>query len=115
MGILVNGITALLFMRGRSGDLNIKAAFMHMAADAGLAAGVVVAGFLILKTGLTWIDPVVSLVIVVVIAMGTWGLMRDSVKMSLHAAPPGFDPEEIGAFLARATKCQQFTTFTSGP
>jgi cobalt-zinc-cadmium efflux system protein len=64
-----------------------------------LAAGVVVAGFLILKTGLTWIDPVVSLVIVVVIAFGTWGLMRDSVNMSLHAAPPGFDPDEIGAFL----------------
>ena len=99
VGIFVNGITALLFMRGRKDDLNIKAAFMHMAADAGLAAGVVVAGFLILKTGFTWIDPLVSLVIVLVIAAGTWGLMRDSVNMSLHAAPPGFDPDEIGAYL----------------
>ena len=99
VGILVNGITALLFMRGRKGDLNVKAAFMHMAADAGLAAGVVVAGFLILKTGLSWIDPVVSLVIVVVIVVGTWGLMRESVNMSLHAVPAGFDQDEIGAYL----------------
>ena len=99
IGILVNGITALLFMRGRKGDLNIKAAFLHMAADAGLAAGVVVAGFLIVITGKTWIDPLMSLVIVVVIALGTWGLLRDSVNMSLQAAPPGLDPEEIGAFL----------------
>ncbi|MEO6153181.1 MAG: cation diffusion facilitator family transporter [Croceibacterium sp.] len=99
VGIFVNGITALLFMRGRKDDLNVKAAFMHMAADAGMSAGVVVAGLLILKTGLTWIDPVVSLAIVVVIAAGTWGLLRDSVNLSLHAAPPGFDPEEIGAFL----------------
>jgi cobalt-zinc-cadmium efflux system protein len=98
-GILVNGITALLFMSGRKGDLNIKATFLHMAADAGLAAGVVVAGFLILKTGLTWIDPVVSLVIVLVIAVGTWGLLRDSVNMSLHAVPPRCDPDAIGAFL----------------
>lgn len=100
-GILVNGITALLFMRGRKGDLNIRGAFLHMAADAGLAAGVVVAGFLILKTGQTWIDPVVSLVIVLVIAVGTWGLLRDSVNMSLQAAPSGMDPKRIGQFLRK--------------
>jgi cobalt-zinc-cadmium efflux system protein len=99
VGILINGATALLFMRGRKGDLNIKAAFMHMAADAGLAAGVVVAGLLIVLTGKTWIDPIVSLVIVVVIAIGTWGLLRDSVNMSLQAAPSGIDPDKIGAFL----------------
>ena len=98
-GIPVNSITAWLFMRGRKHDLNIKAAFLHMAADAGLAAGVVVAGFLILQTGYAWIDPLVSLVIVLVIAVGTWGLTRDSVNMRLHAAPPGFDPDEIGAYL----------------
>lgn len=99
VGILVNGITALLFMSGRKGDLNVKAAFMHMAADAGLAAGVVVAGLLIVLTGKTWIDPVVSLVIVIVIAIGTWGLLRDSVNMSLQAAPSGLDPEDITTFL----------------
>jgi cobalt-zinc-cadmium efflux system protein len=100
-GIIVNGITALMFMRGRKDDLNIKGAFLHMAADAGLAAGVVVAGFAILKTGFTWIDPVVSLVIVIVIAVGTWGLLRDSVNMSLHAAPSGLDPARVSQFLRK--------------
>lgn len=99
IGIVVNTATALLFMSGRKGDLNIKGAFLHMAADAAVSAGVVVAGFMIVKTGLTWIDPVTSLVIVAVIAIGTWGLLRDSVNMSLQAAPPGLDPEEIGTFL----------------
>ena len=99
VGIAVNTATALLFMSGRKGDLNIKGAFLHMAADAAVSAGVVVAGFIIVKTGLTWIDPVTSLVIVAVIAIGTWGLLRDSVNMSLQAAPPGLDPDEIGAFL----------------
>ena len=105
-GIVVNGITAWLFMSGRKGDLNIRGAFLHMAADAAVSAGVVVAGFVILKTGLTWIDPVTSLVIVAVIAIGTWGLLRDSVNMSLQASPPGLDPSEIGAFL-REHACVQ--------
>lgn len=99
IGIVINGGTALMFMRGREHDLNIRGAFIHMAADAAISFGVVVAGFVILKTGSSWIDPVVSLAIVVIIAIGTWGLLRDSVNMSLHAAPPGMDPEEIGAFL----------------
>ena len=89
IGIVVNTVTALLFMSGRKGDLNVRGAFLHMAADAAVSAGVVVAGFVILKTGLTWIDPVTSLVIVAVIAIGTWGLLRDSVNMSLQAVPPG--------------------------
>lgn len=104
IGIVVNGVTALLFMSGRKGDLNIKGAFLHMAADAGLSAGVVVAGLMISLTGFTWIDPIVSLVIVLVIAVGTWGLLRDSVNMSLHAAPPGTDPERIGTFLRKRPK-----------
>ena len=99
VGIVINTATALLFMSGRKGDLNIKGAFLHMAADAAVSAGVVVAGFFIVKTGLSWIDPVTSLVIVAVIAIGTWGLLRDSVNMSLQAAPPGLDPAEIGTFL----------------
>jgi len=99
IGIVINGATALLFMSGRKGDLNVKAAFMHMAADAVLAAGVVVAGLLIVLTGKSWIDPIMSLVIVVVIAVGTWGLLRDSVNMSLQAVPAGLDPQEIGDFL----------------
>lgn len=87
VGILINGVTALLFMHGRKGDLNIKAAFLHMAADAGLAAGVVVAGLLIVLTGKTWIDPIMSLIIVLVIAVGTLGLLRDSVNMNRQRRP----------------------------
>ena len=100
IGILINGATALLFMSGRKGDLNINGAFLHMAADAAVSAGVVAAGFAIVQTGWSWIDPVVSLVIVAVIAIGTWGLLRDSVNMSLQASPPGLDPQTVGAFLA---------------
>lgn len=99
IGIIINTVTALLFMRGRKGDLNIRGAFLHMAADAATSGGVVVAGFLIVLTGKTWIDPVTSLIIVAVVMIGTWGLLRDSVNMSLHAAPSGLDPDEIAAFL----------------
>jgi cobalt-zinc-cadmium efflux system protein len=99
IGIVVNGATALLFMSGRKGDLNIRGAFLHMAADAAVSAGVVLAGLAIVLTGRTWIDPVTSLVIVAVVAVSTWGLLRDSVNMSLQAAPTGLDPEEIGDFL----------------
>lgn len=95
IGIVVNTATALLFMSGRKGDLNVRGAFLHMAADAAVSAGVVVAGFAILKTGLLWLDPIVSLVIVVVIALGTWGLLRDSVNLAMDAVPAGIDPGEV--------------------
>jgi cobalt-zinc-cadmium efflux system protein len=98
-GLIVNGATALMFMRGRNGDLNIRGAFLHMTADAAISAGVVVAGYAMLRTGLLWIDPVVSLAIVFVIAVGTWGLLWESVNMTLHAAPIGVDPVEIEHFL----------------
>ncbi len=99
IGIVINTVTALMFMRGSKGDINIRGAFLHMAADAAVSAGVVVAGFVILATGWSWIDPVVSLAIVAVIAIGTWGLLRDSVNMSLHAIPPGVDQTEVAEFL----------------
>lgn len=99
IGIVVNGVTAFLFARGRKGDLNIRGAFIHMAGDAAVSVGVVVAGLLIVLTGKTWIDPVTSLAIVAVIAIGTWGLLRDSVNMSLQACPPGLDPWAIEIFL----------------
>lgn len=99
IGIVINTVTALMFMRGSKGDLNIRGAYLHMAADAAVSAGVVVAGFAILWTGWLWIDPAVSLGIVAVIAIGTWGLLRDSVNMSLHAAPTDIDPDEVAAFL----------------
>lgn len=99
IGIAINTATALMFMRGSKGDINIRGAFLHMAADAAVSAGVVVAGFVILATGWSWIDPAVSLVIVAVIAVGTWGLLRDSVNMSLHAIPPGVDQDEVAEFI----------------
>jgi len=95
IGIAVNGITAWLFASGAKGDINIRGAFLHMAADAAVSAGVVVAGLVILYTGWTWIDPVVSLCIVAVIVWSTWGLLKDSLVMSLAAVPPGIDPEAV--------------------
>jgi cobalt-zinc-cadmium efflux system protein len=100
LGIFVNGATAWLFASGRKDDINLRAAFLHMAADAALAAAVVVAGLVILLTGWRWLDPAVSLVINAVIVWGTWSLLRDAVKMSLAAAPERVDPAEVRAFLA---------------
>lgn len=99
IGIAINTATALMFMRGSKGDLNIRGAFLHMAADAGVSAGVVLAGFAIMATGWQWIDPAVSLGIVLVIVLGTWSLLRDAVTMTLHAVPPGIDQKAIRVFL----------------
>lgn len=100
IGVAINTATALLFMGGRKNDINIRGAFLHMAADALVSVGVVIAGLLILLTGRTWIDPVTSLVIVAVIAWGAWGLLKDSVKMGLLAVPDGIDEGEVRAYLA---------------
>ena len=90
---------ALLFLRGRENDLNIRGAFLHMAADALVSLGVVIAGVAILWTGAVWIDPAVSLLIVLVIAWGTWGLLKDSVKMSLLAVPRGISESAVRGYL----------------
>lgn len=100
IGIVVNTITALLFFPGRKRDLNIRGAFMHMAADAAVSLGVVVAGFAILASGFLWIDPVISLVIAAVIVWGTWGLLRDSVNLALHAVPEGIEMRAVREYLA---------------
>ncbi|WP_066555634.1 cation diffusion facilitator family transporter [Croceicoccus bisphenolivorans] len=100
IGIVINTATALLFVRGRKGDLNIRGAYLHMVADAAVSAGVVIAGLLIWLTGMAWIDPVTSLVIVAIIAVGTWGLLKDSVKMALLAVPDGIDEAKVKAHLA---------------
>jgi cobalt-zinc-cadmium efflux system protein len=91
VGVVVNGFTAWMFARGRKGDLNIRGAFLHMAADAGVSLGVVVAGLILLRTGWTLIDPITSLLIVVVILFGTWGLFRDSLNLALDAVPEGIE------------------------
>jgi cobalt-zinc-cadmium efflux system protein len=99
IGFFINAITALLFMKGREKDLNIKGAFLHMAADAGVSLGVVFAGLLIVYTNWLWIDPVMSLIIVFVVTVGTWGLLKDSFHLSMDAVPRGIDLKEVGKFL----------------
>jgi cobalt-zinc-cadmium efflux system protein len=99
IGIVVNVLTALLFLRGRHGDLNIRGAFLHMASDAAVSAGVVIAGGAILLTGQHWIDPAASLLICIVIVAGTWSLLRDSLSMTLHGVPAGIDVQDVRIYL----------------
>ena len=99
-GIAVNGATALLFLRDREHDLNLKGAFLHMAADAAVSLGVVLAGLGMLATGWTWLDPAMSLVIAAVIVASTWGLLRDSLDYSLHAVPPRIDGAEVREYFS---------------
>jgi cobalt-zinc-cadmium efflux system protein len=98
-GIAVNGVTALLFMSGTRDDINIRGAFLHMASDAAVSAGVVIAGGVILFTGWAWLDPVVSLAIAAVILIGTWGLLRDALHLSLQGVPAGVDIAAVRGFL----------------
>lgn len=100
IGIAINAGTAMLFMRGRKHDINIRGAFLHMAADALVSLGVVLAGIAIILTGAQWIDPAVSLLIVLVIAWGTWGLLKDSVSMSLLAVPKGISEKAVRGYLS---------------
>src|ERR1700722_8075865 len=100
IGILVNAVTAWLFASGSKDDINLRGAFLHMASDALVSVGVVVAGLVILLTNWLWIDPVVSLVINAVIVLGTWGLLRDSVGMSMAAVPPQIDPAAVRKLLS---------------
>jgi cobalt-zinc-cadmium efflux system protein len=99
IGIVINGATALMFMGGRQHDINIRGAFLHMAADALVSLGVVIAGAAILLTGAWWVDPVASLLIVAVIGWGTWGLLKDSVAMGLLAVPSSIDEGAVRALL----------------
>lgn len=99
IGILVNGFTAFLFMSGSHEDLNIRGAFLHMVADAAVSLGVVLAGAVILWTGATWIDPVLSLVIAGVIVWSTWDLLRQSLTLSLHGVPRGVAVPEVRRML----------------
>lgn len=95
IGILINGFTAWMFASGRRDDLNIRGAYLHMAADALVSVGVVVAALIMMQTGWLWLDPVTSIVIVVVIVWGTWGLLRESMAMSLAAVPASIDPAAV--------------------
>jgi cobalt-zinc-cadmium efflux system protein len=99
IGIVINAVTAWLFASGQH-DLNLRGAFLHMAADALVSAGVVVAGLVILMTGWLWLDPVVSLAINAVIVWGTWGLLRGAVDMSVAAVPQGINSAEVRDYLS---------------
>jgi cobalt-zinc-cadmium efflux system protein len=98
-GILVNGASAMLFAGGNHNDLNLRAAFQHMLADAAVSAGVVIAALLITLTGYSWIDPVTSLAILAIIGVGSWSLLRDSVKLGLLAVPDQIDCTAVRGFL----------------
>ena len=99
VGIAVNLATAALFARGRRGDINVRAAFLHMAADAAVSAGVVAAGLIVWRTGIAWIDPAASLVIAAIIFWQTWGVLSESIEMSLAAVPRGIDFDAVGEAL----------------
>jgi cobalt-zinc-cadmium efflux system protein len=102
-GVIINTISALLFLKGQKNDLNIRGAFLHMAADAAVSLGVVVAGALIIFTGELWIDPVMSYIIIAVILYGTWNLFSDSVNLALDAVPKNIDVEKVRQFIEAQT------------
>jgi cobalt-zinc-cadmium efflux system protein len=101
LGIVVNGGTALMFMRGRHRDLNIRGAYLHMAADAGVSFGVVVAAFVIMLTGWQWVDPAISLCIAAVVLASGWGLARDSVNLALDGVPKGIELAGVRDYLGQ--------------
>lgn len=107
VGIAINTLTALMFLSGRKRDLNIRGAFLHMAADAVVSLGVVLAGIAIVTTGWLWFDPVVSLVIVAVVVVGTWQLLQDSVNLALDGVPEGIEPLAVRTYLAELPNVAQ--------
>jgi cobalt-zinc-cadmium efflux system protein len=104
VGIVINAVTALMFMSGRKSDLNIRGAYMHMAADALVSVGVVIAGFVIQYTQWNWMDPAISLAIACIITVGTWGLLRDSVQLAMDAVPSSIDLAEVREYFHKLPK-----------
>lgn len=101
LAIVLNTVSAALFVRGRKADLNVKAAFLHMLSDAAVSAGVVVAGLLMYWTGVVWLDPVMSIIIAVVITIGTWSLLKDSFNLAADAVPENVDIDAVEEYLSR--------------
>jgi len=108
IGVIINTATALLFIKDRKHDLNIRAAFLHMAADAAISLGVVIAGILLLFTDWTWIDPLISLFIVASVLLGTWPLLRESINLSLDAVPPNIKLSKLKAYLSQLNGVRQY-------
>jgi cobalt-zinc-cadmium efflux system protein len=107
MGVVINTVTALFFFTGKDSDLNIRGAFLHMAADAAVSFGVVLAGMLIWFYGWNWIDPLISLVIAAVILLSTWGLLRDSLNLAVDAVPRDVQPDAVRAYLVSLPGVQE--------
>jgi len=101
VGVVINGLAALLFARGREHDMNVRGAFLHLIADAAVSAGVVVAGLVVWRTGWAWIDPAASLAVSAVILGGTWRLLREAMDLLLDAVPAHIDPDAVEAVLSR--------------
>ena len=99
IGVVINSVTALFFFSGKDRDLNIRGAYLHMAADAVVSLGVVISGAIIWVYGLNWVDPLISLVIAAVIFLSTWGLLRDSINLAVDAVPRNVSPGQVRAFL----------------
>ncbi len=100
LGIVINAATALLFMKDRHHDLNIRGAYLHMAMDALISFGVVLTGLVIFYTNWNWLDPVISILICLIVVVSTWGLLKDSFKLSMDAVPPNVDPEAVKKYFA---------------
>src|SRR5262249_30740919 len=99
LGVVINGTTAFLFMSGRKEDLNIRGAYLHMAGDAAISLGVVISGVTILQTGWLWLEPLASLIISILIVAGTWGLLKESLSLSMHAVPKSIDAAKVKEWL----------------
>ncbi|MDF2693023.1 MAG: Cobalt-zinc-cadmium resistance protein CzcD, partial [Labilithrix sp.] len=99
VGVAINGGSALLFLHSRKQDANVRGAFLHLVADAAVSVGVVIAGIVLLVTGWTWVDGVVSLIVSAVILVGTWSLLRDALNLALDAVPVHIDPEAVRSYL----------------
>jgi cobalt-zinc-cadmium efflux system protein len=100
IGVVVNTLTALLFLSGRKHDLNVRGAFLHMAADAAVSLGVVIGGIVISRTGWMWLDPALSLIIAAVIAISTWDLLWQALDLTLDSVPRGVDPDAVRSYLS---------------
>lgn len=107
VGVVINGVSAWFFARGQKGDVNIRGAFLHLAADAAVSVGVVIAGLVVLKTGWVWLDPAVSIGISLVVLLSTWGLLRESLNLALDAVPEGIELERIRAYLLSLPDVQE--------
>ncbi len=99
IGIVINAASAFLFFKDKDSDLNVKGAYLHLMTDALVSVGVVVAGFIIARTGIAWIDPLISIVIMAIVLYSTWGLLTESLRLSMDAVPAGIDLKKIKQFM----------------